>query len=116
MALSGEGIKKNHSPHSWLAHVFTQAGPIARPLTWRVDDNEDSGKAVRVSVSVPSTADFDRLLLATNAILPLPKSVKRAILASKRPGIWRMAVETGSDTVVCFFKRGTLCALVRQQK
>src|SRR6516164_1574648 len=24
-----KAIKKNHSPHSWLAHVFTQAGPKA---------------------------------------------------------------------------------------
>src|SRR6516225_10602546 len=24
-----KAIKKNHSPHSWLAHVFTQAAPVA---------------------------------------------------------------------------------------
>src|SRR5215472_15434527 len=27
-----KAIKKNHSPHSWLAHVFTQAAPTAADL------------------------------------------------------------------------------------
>jgi hypothetical protein len=27
--LSAEGNKENESPHSWLAHVFTQPGPFA---------------------------------------------------------------------------------------
>jgi len=26
--LSGEGNKENGSPHSWLAHAFTQSGPV----------------------------------------------------------------------------------------
>ena len=43
---------------------------------------------------------------------PLPKPVRSAILVSKRPRIWRMSVETETDTVVW----GMLCALVRQQK
>ena len=49
------------------------------------------GKAARFIAPVPSTARFDRLLLAAKAILSLPKPVEDAILGLKSPGIWRMS-------------------------
>src|SRR5262249_12456450 len=45
----------------------------------------DAGKTVRISVAVPSTAGFDRLL-PDEGNLPLHEPVKRAILTSKSPG------------------------------
>jgi len=47
-------------------------------------------KTVRISVTVPSTAGFDRLL-PDKGNLPLLAPVKRAILSSKLPAIWRMS-------------------------
>jgi len=64
-----------------------------REQIWRSTRGEaclDAGKAVRLSVSVLSTAGFDRLLPAKGN-LPLSEPVKRAILASKSPRIWRMS-------------------------
>ena len=40
-----------------------------------------------------SILGFDRLLLAASAISPLLKPLKRAMLASNQPRIWRMSGE-----------------------
>jgi len=52
----------------------------------------DAGKAARFNVSAQSTGGFDRLLPYTERDLPLPKTPKGTILASRRPGIRGMSV------------------------
>jgi len=47
---------------------------------------------LRQGTTTPSTARFDHPLLCGEGNLPLLKSFKGAILASKPPGIWRMSV------------------------
>jgi hypothetical protein len=44
----------------------------------------------RISVAVPSTAGFDRLL-PDESNLPLPERVKKGDPDVKSPGIWRMS-------------------------
>jgi hypothetical protein len=54
----------------------------------------DASKATRVNVSAQSTGGIDRLLPHTERRLPLPKTPKRTIPASHRPGIREMSVYT----------------------
>jgi len=62
----------------------------SRAAPTRGEACRDAGKTVRISVAVPSTAGFDRLL-PDKGNLPLLAPVKRAILSSKLPAIWRMS-------------------------
>ena len=77
--------------------LATSASQVHRAMRREVCPG--TSKAARFSVGPPSTTSFAR-----GVDFPLPKPVRSAILVSKRPRIWRMSVETETDTVVCFLK------------
>jgi hypothetical protein len=66
-------------------------------------------------IAVPATVGFDRLL-PDEGNWHLPEPIKRAILTSKSPGIWRMSdegiVETGELMRIdgCHRAYGICCA------
>src|SRR5689334_16032390 len=64
--------------------------PLESASAMREEACRDAGKAVRVSVSVLSTAGLGSRLAHDKRDFAIAKPVKRAIMASKLPAIWRM--------------------------